>query len=283
MNLNDVHNNFVNSINIEHENVSQFSDDYWINLQNRLNVYQQEVQTLNDAQANNNEDYNYTLSKINSIITELDRGTFQESISKELLFGSYCPNDKTIHLYLNTITNHANSHNYNPDYLLAYIYIREMFHAFYHQMAGGNGNHYIREIEEPMAVCGMLCYLKSALDLTQRQDFADIYTIASEDVLAKQSGHLAALGYGLYLNNPVEETNVLQILGEYAQKSTLIDHLSYNVIRFSVELIQGYPTSSPMSHEGERLLFNLLVHQILNVGQHQELNFVHLYEQMKNE
>ena len=283
VNLNDVHNNFVNSIIIEHENVSQFSDDYWINLQNCLNVYQQEVQTLNDAQAKKNEDYNNTLSKINSIITELDRGTFQESISKELLFGSYCPTDKTIHLYLNTITNHANSHNYNPDYLLAYIYIREMFHAFYHQMAGGNGNHYIREIEEPMAVCGMLCYLKNAFDLTQRQDFADIYTIASEDVLAKQSGHLAALGYGLYLNNPVEETNVLQILGEYAQKSTLIDHLSYNVIRFSVELIQGYPTSSPMSHEGERLLFNLLVHQILNVGQHQELNFVHLYEQMKTE
>ena len=298
VNMNNIHNNFVNSVIIESDTVSQFSEEYWNALRNRLIAYQCEIQSLNDAQANINEDYNNTLSQINSIITELDNGTLQNSLTNELLLGSYCPSDKNIHLYLNTITNYANSHNYNPDNVLAYIYIREMFHAFYHQMAGGNGCHYIREIEEPMAVCGMLCYLKNASEKTQRPDFANIYQIAKDNAETMKSCHLAALGYGLFVHvDIVEKANkevdpqksqkeydfLLRLLGEYAQKSKLIDHLSYNVIKYAVELIQGYPAPSPMSHEGERLLFNLLIHQTLNVGQHQELSFVHLYEQMKTE
>lgn len=296
--LNDLRNNFISRVVVETGNTRHFSDDYWTELRKRLTSYKTEIQSLNNVQGNNNEDYNNVLAQIEDINSELDNRTMQSSVQNELLLGSYCPNDKTIHIYLNSITDYADSNNYNQDHVLAYIYIREMFHAFYHQMTGGDEGHYVREIEEPMAVCGMLCYLKNAYEQSQRQDFAEIYQLANNDAKAKQNGHLAAYGYGSFIHvyaiekssqeldpkKQKEEYDFLfRILGEYAQKSNLIDHLSYNVIRYSVELIQGYPVSSPMLHEGERLLFDLLVHQILNVGQHQELSFVHLFEQMKTE
>ena len=294
--LNDIRNHFISSIVIENDNISQFSNKYWSDLRNRLNAYQHELQSLNDAQANPNEDYDNTLSTINSIIVELNNGTLQNPLTNELLLGSYSPNDKSIHLYLNNIIDYSESHNINQDSVLAYVYIREMFHAFYHQMAGGDGSHYIREIEEPMAVCGMLCYLKNASEQSQRQDFAEIYQLANNDAITKQNGHLAAQGFGSFIHVYVlekaqeqdsqkqqkEYSFLLQILGEYAQKSNIIDYLSFNVIRYSVELIQGYPISSPMPNEGERLLFDLLVHQILNVSQHQGLSFVDLFDNMKS-
>lgn len=287
INLNDVRSNNITNIVIENNNVYHYSDDYWTSLRNRLNNYQQELQNLSNALENTNEDYEIVRAKITSVLQALDNGTLQGTLRDELLLGSYCSEDKTVHLYLNNITTYARSHQYNPDIVLAFVYIREMFHAFYYSQAGGNGRNFIREIEEPMATCGMLCYLKNASSKNQNLD--GIYQTALADVRDKQDGHSAAIGFGLYLHESVIIRNreeipyAPRILGEYAQKSQSIDPLSFNVIRYAIELIKGYPIQSSMPHEGERILFDLLVHQILNVGQRQALSFVHLYEQMKTD
>lgn len=301
---NDIHTNFVTDVVIESNNPYWFTPNYWDKLRERLVEYQDEINKLLAAHQNANRDheniereseneiggywnagrdYQRLLKKINSIIDAIDNGSFQRPLTNEFILGFYRPEDKTIHLYLNNITNYANALSINPDYVLGYVYLHEAFHAFYHRLVEGNGDHYIREIEEPMAECGMLCYLKSAFENSQRTDFQDVYNIAVSDVKAKQKGHLAAYGFGLYLHENNEKPDVLKILGEYAQKSSMIDHHSFNVIRYAVELMQDYPAPSPMDHEGERMLFDLLVHQILNIGQRQALNFVHLYEQMKTD
>ena len=285
VNLNDVRANSVTNIVIENDNISQYSDDYWTNLQNRLNSYHNEIQDLSNALGNANEDYAIVQTKIDSILDALNRHSLQGSLQNELLLGSFCPDDKSIRLYLSNIASYAQSHNYNTDDVLVFVYIREMFHAFFHSQVEDTRRSYIREIEEPMAICGMLCYLRNAS--SQHQNLDGIYQTALADVRAKQNGHSAATGFGLYLHKSViikngeEVPYAPRILGEYTQKSQLIDPLSFNVIRYSVELIKGYPRQSNMPHEGERILFDLLVHLILNVGQQQALSFVHLYEQMK--
>jgi hypothetical protein len=299
--LKDIHTNFVTDVVIERNSSYWFTPDYWDKLRELLVEYQDEIKKLLAAHQNANRDheniegepeneiggfwnagrdYQKLLKKINSVIDAIDNGSLQRHLRDELTLGFYRPKDKTIHLYLDNITNLANARFINPDYVLAYVYIHEAFHAFNHSIAGGDGSHYIREIEEPMVECGMLCYLKNAVKLSQRNDFQDIYNAAVNDVKSKQQGHLAAYGYGLYLH---EKDDVLKVLGEYAQKSRIVDRYSYNVIRYCVELMEDYPAPSPMNHEGERMLFDLLVRQILNVGQRQALSFVHLYEQMKTD
>ena len=320
--LNEIRNNYVTNIVIERNRQKKFSQQYWDKLRSRLEEYKNEIKSLYDvadeALKNKKEekkdrdnpdvdfeksrqkttspddglrikmgDYLDLINKIDAIINAIKSGTLQQALNNTMILGFYCPSDKTVHLFLDNIRSYANLMQWNPDWVLAFVYIHEMFHAFYDRMANVNGSHYIREIEEPMAECGMLCYLKNAFQMTQNIDFDGIYQTAHEDVKAKQRGHLAAYGFGLYLhefsNSDYHKPDALRVLGEYSQKSNLIDHLSYNVIRYSVELIQGYPVSSPMLHEGERLLFDLLVHQILNVSQHQELNFVDLFDNMKLE
>ena len=279
VNINDIRTAFVSAIVIEDTNAPLYSNEYWTDLRNRINDYRSELKSLSSAQENACEDYNNVLAKIDFALQGV--GNLEFALPNELLLGRYCYADKSIHLYLNNISNYAQSHNYNFDYVLAFVYIHEIFHAFFHMMAGGDGSHYIREIEEPMAICGMLCYLKNAYEQSNRQEFYSLLQAAMEDVESKQNGYSAALGFGLYLFK--SDLNVLQAIGEYSQKSCLIDPLSFNVIRYSIELINGYPAESNMPQEGEKTLFGLLVHQILNVGQRQEMSFVHLFEQMKTE
>ena len=162
VNLNDVRANSVTNIVIENDNTSQYSDDYWTNLQNRLNNYHNEIQDLSNALGNANEDYAIVQTKIDSILDALNRHSLQGSLQNELLLGSFCPDDKSIRLYLSNIAAYAQSHNYNTDDVLVFVYIREMFHAFFHGQVEDTRRSYIREIEEPMAICGMLCYLRNA-------------------------------------------------------------------------------------------------------------------------
>ena len=320
--LNEIRNSYVTDIVIERNRQRKFPQRYWDELKSRLEEYKNEIKSLYDAadEALKNKkeekkdrdnpdvdfeksrqkttspddglrikmgDYLDLINKIDAIINAIKSGTLQQALNNTMILGFYCPSDKTVHLFLDNITSYANLMQWNPDWVLAFVYIHEMFHAFYDKMANVKGAHYIREIEEPMAECGMLCYLMNAFQISQNASFEHIYQSAYDDVKAKQRGHLAAYGFGLYLhefsNSDFHKSDALRVLGEYAQKSKLIDNLSYNVIRYVVDLIQDYPKPSSMPHEGERLLFDLLVHQILNVDPHQKLSFVHLFEQMKSE
>lgn len=293
VNLADLHAQFVSQVIIDEDNELLYPSNYWKDLRTRLKEYYNEIlelikalyRVLPEKKANEKaKTYNDLLKKIDDELDNIDRGILPNPYGKTLVLGRYNPIDKTVHLYLKNIISCSETKKVDPNYMLAYVYIHEMFHAFFHQMAGGGGEHYIREIEEPMAECGALQYLKNAHEQTPNILFSKIYKVAQQDVIAKQKGHLAAYGFGYYLHDgDYKPLTSLQVLGEYAQKSKFLDPLSFNVIQYCMELMHDYPSSSSMQHEGERILTDLLVHEILNVGQKQELSFEHLYEQTKVE
>lgn len=285
----DLDTTFVTAVIFENAQLALYPPTYWDDLKKRLEEYRAEIIAQMGALYSDDDkepreqsdDYRALLDRIQDILDRIDNGNLPNT-SRDTRLGYYCPSDRTIHLIINNINSYANAIGCNPDYVLAYVYVHEMFHAFYHKIANDNGSHYIREIEEPMAECGMLVYLDNAYKQTNQSFYQLTYDRAHKDVKAKQSGHNAAYGFGLYLYENTS-VDVAQILGEYAQKSALIDRLSINIIRYTTELMVDYPKPSAMAHEGERVLFDLLVHDILNVGQKQELSFERLYEQTKVE
>ena len=225
------------------------------------------------------------LSKISSNVGA-QQSSYLDCMMPLLTFGMYTPIDDRIHLFVNTIRNYASTKGYNPAYLLATVYIHECYHAYVNHKAQLGGQHYIREIEEPMAECYMLNYFKHAYEKTKNPTLLDIYNLSCKTVRDKQNGLTAAYGYGFYLhkfsqcNHGLSSTDICE---EYSIKAKELDHNSINIIRYCMELMLDYPTSSPVRQEGEKSLFELLIHQILNVGQKQELSFVEIFNNTKSE
>lgn len=255
-----------------------------------------EKEVIGDNKKDVQEDKSPKLSKqdtiiapLQKIIDEIDKNIDRIGNGKPLvstrdntLLGCYNRKEKTIYLYWNNISACASNHNWSVEYLLAIVYVHEMFHAYFHQQAGDATYCPIREIEEPMAELGMLLYLSNFGDI-------DISSVAKQFVEEKQKdGHLAAYGYAAFLYKyDYTKLNFSQkdIIAEYAQKAKDINPLSVDVIRYSNALLFEYPTGLklPNGTEGELGLFNLLIRQILNVGQHQELSFWKLYQDAQKE
>ena len=254
--------------------------------------YLTETDILEDDKKDVQEDKSPKSSKKDTIVTtlqkiidEIDKNIDRIGNGKPLvpnrdntLLGCYNREEKKIYLYWNNISTCASYHNWSVENLLAIVYVHEMFHAYFHQQAGDATYCPIREIEEPMAELGMLLYLNN---------FGD--SIAQQFVEEKQQGgHLAAYRYAAFLYKfDYTKLNFLQkdIIAEYAQKAKDINPLSVDVIRYSNALLFEYPTGLklPNGTEGELGLFNLLIRQILNVGQHQELSFLELYTKVQKE
>lgn len=293
--IQDLRTNYLTDIIVTDNNEQLFPESYWKELKNRLMDYTHAIKQLKSSlgklcqnhQMFEHEDYSSLLDNIDHVIQDIENEDPHAPYDAILRLGIYNPEDKTIRLYIQNINSYAASKHYDKEHVTAIVYIHEMFHAFFDKIAGQHGKHYIREIEEPMAVCGMLCFLKNAYEQSQNQLLNDIYNIACEDAKNNQNGHLAPYGFGLYLHEQSQgdyhKFNNLQILGEYAIKAAMVDKTSYNVIRYTIGLIKGYPAASSMPHEGERNLFNLLVQLILNVGQKQELSFVSIFNRTKLE
>lgn len=217
---------------------------------------------------------NDLINDIDSLINRIENETF---VVAESPLGYYCSTDKTIHLLIDNITRYANGNGVTVDDVLAYVYIHEMFHAFFDKVAGISGKHYLREIEEPMAECGALLYLKE-------NGFTDIYNVAYQKTLSLQKGYSSAYGFGLYLYSQCDfkDKTAAAILGEYAFKARLLDHDGIDIIHYITGMRKGYLASN-MANEFERTHFALLVMQILNVSQKQTLSFEHLFELTKTE
>lgn len=220
------------------------------------------------------DELNDLINDIDDLINRIENGTF---VVAESPLGYYCPADKTIHLLINNITRYANGNGVTVDNVLAYVYIHEMFHAFFDKVAGISGKHYLREIEEPMAECGALLYLRD-------NGFTDIYDVANQKIRSSQNSYASAYGFGLYLfsQSDFDKKAPTAILGEYALKAKRLDHDSTDIIRYVTGIRRGYSLST-MANEFERTHFALLVMQILNVSQEQTLSFEHLFVQTKAE
>lgn len=225
-------------------------------------------------------------SKVPSLITKI-KGLL-DKIAKVTegeipVFGEYYPATKTIVLYRKNMEDYvlSNSGKVNLDDLMKYVYIHELFHAYFDYKANINGKHYLREIEEPMAELGSLLFFQS-LKTTQH---SHIFDLAYCEIEKKKNSALSAYGFGIHLldriydkKNPSKDGKLrFQLLREYGQKSALLDHNSIDVIEFCLEFILGYPTCT----EKEEYYYRLL-DKILNIGGNQELSFLNVYENIKS-
>ena len=222
------------------------------------------------------------IKEIGNNIDEIDKNRNNKNEGgwgRITLLGLYEPQDKKIRLFINNIQDYATQKKWDWKHVMAFVYIHECFHAFFYQQAEPDGRHSIREIEEPMAEFGMLSYLEHINQQT-------ILGIAKIDVQSKQQGHLAAYGFGYYLYEAKNVDERVKILSEYAQKSKDIDSDSYDVIRYTNMLMCEYPKGKQigtLGYEGEKILDNLLLNLILNIGQKQVLSFERLYFDSKEQ
>lgn len=200
------------------------------------------------------------------------------------VLGEYYPTTKTVVLYRQNIIDcaQASTVNWSFEDLLAYVYIHEMFHVYFDIKAAQNGNHYIREIEEPFAELGSLLYFNA---LRSHPDYGHIFSLASQYIANKANGPMCVYAYGKYLfereysKNPQKsEALRFQTIREYAEKSKLIDKLSIDVIEFCLPFITKYPDSK----EREEYFFRIL-DKILNFGGEQTLSFSGIYSRMKQD
>lgn len=232
------------------------------------------VEEQNYASAVEDTELREISNQIGALKNEIENNTFSLRYSP---LGYYSHDDRTIHLFIRNITQYANDNNLVENNVLAYVYIREMFHAFFHNVVGGSGEYYLREIENPIAECGALLYLRD-------NNFNDILQATYNIIKSSQNGYSSANGFGLYLfeHNDFEKFNPLDIIREYALKARNLDLGSLDVIRYTIGIKKGYRNSN-MQNEFERTHFALLVNQILNVSQKQKLSFANLFRKTKEE
>lgn len=246
------------------------------------------IHEIDESEESHEPDEDPRIAEIDKQIEEIDKNIDEIDKNRNnkneggwgriTLLGRYESKNKIVRLFIKNIKDYANDHQWNWEHVMAFVYIHECFHAFFYQQAEPDGRHSIREIEEPMAEFGMLTYLES---INQQ----DILKIAKIDVESKQKkGHLAAYGFGHYLYDAKKTDERVRILGEYAQKSKDIDSDSYDVIRYANMLMCEYPKGKQigtLGYEGEKILDNLLLNLILNIGQKQVLSFEDLYKDSK--
>lgn len=237
-------------------------------------------------------EYERLSKRLNEIVNEitsnncLQSTTYLDCLMPLVTFGMYTPKDKKIHIFIKTIRSYASTNGYNAAHMLGTVYVHECYHALVDYIAGCSGMHYIREIEEPLAECYMLDFFKVKHDKTNDITFKQIYDLACKTVKDKQNGLVAAYGYGYYLHESSKKNHHISpfdICKDYSLKAKDIDHNSINVISYCLELMLDYPPTSNVPQEAEKILFGLLIHQILNIGQKQELSFVNLFENTKKE
>lgn len=279
--MSNLHTTLISGIRISNERATLFDNVYWHELAARLNDYSAAISRLKQADPEN-ADYESLLEEIHETVTDLNNGELNQSSLRLYSLGEYKQETKEILLYTGSISDLANATACDYDTLLAYVLIRASFSAYFGQSCRHSS---IREIEDAMIECATLYYLSDAYAQTGFTLYNEVFETA-KTILSKNSKHQPASRFGVYIFEKANEEKINKperILGEYCQKANLIDCNSFNVIRYSVELIKGYPNSSSMPHEGERILYSLLIQLILNIGQRQELSFVSLFKDTKAE
>lgn len=285
---------YVSNVVISNETPHKFDDNSLAEKKQRYEAYEGVLVSLQNnltaridqenIDKNSLEAYIVELQKkiqaVKEVVNSIPTDTIYLTVQNPLLLGEYVPKNKSVILYIENIQTVGGQ---NWELVLAYVYIHEMMHAFFDSVAQCNGSHYLEEVEEPLAELGMLYYLKNAC--SQGDGFAvSILPLALNDVTAKQAT-LPHYAYGAYLysghvytdiNGNPKGVQINEILSDYAIKASRLDKDSTDVIEFCVSLASSYPCSE---HEG--LLFSLLIHTILNVGQKQVMKFVNIFEDSK--
>ena len=223
------------------------------------------LETLKAAESENNK----YVGQIESLIHDLDEqcksgGRVLNDIS---LLGKYAPAEKKIYLYWNNILKEDSQH---ASQLLRIVYLHELMHAYFHQCAKGNGEHYIYEIEETMAELGMLACCSP-----------EDKKYAKQHVQRKKTSALAPYGFAAFCYAQLEQDKSKALVKHYASIANKICHTGWDVIWYMVEL-NKYLYTNEKVEEIEKVLFAKLKDTILHFGQKQDLKFVDLYKATKD-
>lgn len=173
-----------------------------------------------------------------------------------LLKGLFNSSDKSVTLYMDNMKMYNESDNYHLD--VVFVYIHEMFHAYYCLCRGKRGQ-YVREIEECMAEFGMLSFLESLKD--GNKDFSDVFNGAKEEVERKRFtiGDLAAYGFGKYV---YDHCNCKKDwISAYSQRSGEFEKKMSDVCKY----VDGVYPFYPINEYG---CYKLLAHILFDVDKH---------------
>lgn len=235
-------------------------------LQAELAKKKEQSEQLQEESVENNT----YIRQIQSLIEDLEKQCHSDegrNLSDTLLLGKYDPAEKKIYLYWNNIQMSDPQH---VSQLLRIVYLHELMHAYFHQCAGGNGEHYIYEIEETMAELGMLAYCSDE-DL----DYARGY------VQHKKNQALAPYGFADFCYEELAQEKSKALVERYATIAKDICHTGWDVIWYMVELNKYLYNTPQQNEEVEKVLFAKLKETILHFEQTQTLRFTDVYTQAK--
>ena len=216
-------------------------------------------------------------SSLNSTLK--NQGLFSRPVER---LGEYVAYQKKVILYKRNIEAHASRMGYNVADLYAYVYIHELFHAFFDIQANVGGSHYIREIEEAMAELGSLLFFEHSAN-NGNAEGRRILNLVVKEISGKKNASLSPYGFGYaiyeyYSGHKEPEKARYAILSDYAEKSSRIDNMSLDVIEYCSNLLGTYPSCV----EKEAYVMRIL-EKILNLGRQQEMSFSQLYNNAKEE
>lgn len=264
--------NFVTEIIISDEEKDMASESRFRSNKDLLNKQKEALdKLLKTLEAEESENKKY-LGQIESLIHDLDEQCNSEGrdLSGISLLGEYDPAEKKIYLYWNAIQAYDGEH---ASQLLRIVYLHELMHAYFHQCAGGNGEHYIYEIEETMAELGML-----ACCSPEEEEYA------KQHVQSKKTSALAPYGFAAFCYDQLnhDKSKAQALVKHYASIANKICHTGWDVIWYMVEL-NKYLYTKAKDEEIEKVLFAKLKDTILHFGQKQDLKFVDLYTATKKQ
>lgn len=279
--LSELHCDYVKNVIISEKTPTKITPDYIANKKNHFEHYRDvlaELKTRFQAVDGDSTVYTDELTERISVLDEKVQSLAPQNAVPVL--GKYNSADKTVTLFINNI---KSVYPTGWKDILAFTYVEQMMHAFFDSVAQCNDSQYMEEVEDPIAVLGMLQYLKNASEIGN-QDATSLLIVAEANVRTKQPT-LPHYAYGAYLysghqytdkNGNPKGVQINEILGDYAVKVGRLDKDSTDVIELCVSLTGSYPCPE---HEG--LLFSLLTSSILNVGQTQVMKFTNIFEDSK--
>lgn len=217
-------------------------------------------------------------SDVRAYRDQVERELEQPSIIYPDCLSKYDSATRTIYIYIDAIKAVSTS---NTESVLSLAFVKALMHAYFDKTANDSGSHYLYEVEEPIAVMGALTCLEGSSYADQCKGI----------VKAMKKDYNVPFCFGYYLYNKMKEKDDnnkikkdydrIKFWRHYADCCKNLD-LEGNtaLIQYVCEMGAHYPDPDL---DGETVLYQLLVNDILYFGMHQDLKFQKLYEENKQQ
>lgn len=216
-------------------------------LRRKVEELKQEIEKLrNEGNGPENQDLDAILRSLDEALKKTSEGKVEVSV---LLLGELVisgPKPKVVIYYKNIQSEYAKDWKY----VLAGVFVHEMFHAWNYFNAGGKRS--VLAIDEPMVEFETLYFLKQleAFTHSRSHPLHDEVESVSRDrldrVQKKQQkiGDVAAYGFGYYLFDNLSDVESRHWIEAYSKKSDSINIIDVSVYKAKNALTPVYPFMS---------------------------------------